>query len=748
MILKYCFNNEIHKAFAHPLTFDALIDDIKMVFRNKMPDNFSLQYKDSEGDLITISSDLEYQSMLVFDLTRSMPSIKIFITPCEALQGKMKLVPLPLSDCVSQDSFEVVSESSNSNSIIEIGASSMSFSQDEDSMSYKTKPILPQQVLAKHEGDNQDMEPNSPMSERSNDSFNRSLARLEARAAALKRQLNMFVQEHELENVMGKENLESSTDEQSISGIEPLRSKIQNTSQMLPTQYCSLENSVLSKEIENAVEEIAAKQIQKVFRKIISSNQKNETPYGEGSDVLELKPTFWNQLDYKRREAKMAKNNAVLKIQNAFKRYKLRKNFRNLIERCSDIAGMKREDWIARTKEQVSLLIQRTIHSQFGERLDECNKSLDQLTNENIEAPSTPRRQWGFDGMEAKDYRDSIYESEDDGTIFSGVKPSGQDLEEDESDYYDDTYLSPRVKKDDYIKCRLNLSSGGNSLQSPSTAKINEAYRRVKALEENEIQDFYDYSVMDLGSPRIQLYDDNYGNKVVSRTICVENIGTKPWQLCYVRTIGDLKGKIVRLENVGIGEARLVTLEMTGDFKPGNYLSEWRLIHENENGVMEFIGCPFDLGFSIEHDHNEDYLQEKQQDKTEDYFYEEDEELEEDEEEFFSPKENEDQDNGCNNEEDEEEEEEDDEEEYDEEFEEDSEEDEQDEQEDEENQDSDGVFTRYLNYREELAKVREIRKIFPNDSLDDILEFVEMNNNLSTDELLMSYWAYRKAIQE
>src|SRR5687767_13568839 len=83
MNIKYCYKDEIHKTFYPPVTFTALLNDIKSIFGNKLPHDFSLQYKDNDGDLVTISSDIEYRSMLRFDASRLMSSFKIFIVPSQ-----------------------------------------------------------------------------------------------------------------------------------------------------------------------------------------------------------------------------------------------------------------------------------------------------------------------------------------------------------------------------------------------------------------------------------------------------------------------------------------------------------------------------------------------------------------------------------------------------------------------------------------------------------------------------------------
>jgi len=64
MSLKLFFNNEIHKSTKPPAAYETLLDQVKLIFRDQLPELFNLQYEDSEGDKIVLTSDEEYKELL------------------------------------------------------------------------------------------------------------------------------------------------------------------------------------------------------------------------------------------------------------------------------------------------------------------------------------------------------------------------------------------------------------------------------------------------------------------------------------------------------------------------------------------------------------------------------------------------------------------------------------------------------------------------------------------------------------
>jgi hypothetical protein len=77
MIIKLCLNGEIHRVSSLPDTFEALMTYAIRVFKDKMPEVFTFQYPDSDGDMVMLVNDESYKTML--DTEGSVASIKVFI---------------------------------------------------------------------------------------------------------------------------------------------------------------------------------------------------------------------------------------------------------------------------------------------------------------------------------------------------------------------------------------------------------------------------------------------------------------------------------------------------------------------------------------------------------------------------------------------------------------------------------------------------------------------------------------------
>lgn len=63
MLIKLCFNNETHLISKVPKTFEALMSLIRQTFKDKLPENFDVRYKDSDGDNVMIACDQDLEAM-------------------------------------------------------------------------------------------------------------------------------------------------------------------------------------------------------------------------------------------------------------------------------------------------------------------------------------------------------------------------------------------------------------------------------------------------------------------------------------------------------------------------------------------------------------------------------------------------------------------------------------------------------------------------------------------------------------
>lgn len=78
MSLKLCFDNEIHRVSKLPVSISALIQSINTVFDGRLPESYTLQYFDCDGDKIMLVSEEDYKSMIQ-EHGSSSKAIKIYI---------------------------------------------------------------------------------------------------------------------------------------------------------------------------------------------------------------------------------------------------------------------------------------------------------------------------------------------------------------------------------------------------------------------------------------------------------------------------------------------------------------------------------------------------------------------------------------------------------------------------------------------------------------------------------------------
>ena len=77
MNFKIVFNNEIHRVTAELTTFQGLKELITRRFSGEVPQNYFIEYQDSDGDHVRICSQEDF-SILKEDL-QGTKSVKIFI---------------------------------------------------------------------------------------------------------------------------------------------------------------------------------------------------------------------------------------------------------------------------------------------------------------------------------------------------------------------------------------------------------------------------------------------------------------------------------------------------------------------------------------------------------------------------------------------------------------------------------------------------------------------------------------------
>ena len=96
MIIKLCYNSEIHRVSQQPATFKALNDAVKNVFGKALPPVYALQYTDVDGDRVMISNEEDYNAMLETAMPNSSKSIKIYVVSLDESVITLQLLVMNL----------------------------------------------------------------------------------------------------------------------------------------------------------------------------------------------------------------------------------------------------------------------------------------------------------------------------------------------------------------------------------------------------------------------------------------------------------------------------------------------------------------------------------------------------------------------------------------------------------------------------------------------------------------------------
>jgi len=86
MPIKVVFNNQTHRISKHPADYNTLLQKVTEIFGAQLPQNWTLQYLDSDEDKIMLNSQEDYKTLLEEEVGASNKSVKIFVFP---LEGKM-----------------------------------------------------------------------------------------------------------------------------------------------------------------------------------------------------------------------------------------------------------------------------------------------------------------------------------------------------------------------------------------------------------------------------------------------------------------------------------------------------------------------------------------------------------------------------------------------------------------------------------------------------------------------------------
>ena len=79
MTIKVCYQNQIHRFSKLPVSFKALTDSVTRLFEAQLPNEWALQYVDSDGDSVMLSSENDFKNLVEEELGSSKRSVKVHV---------------------------------------------------------------------------------------------------------------------------------------------------------------------------------------------------------------------------------------------------------------------------------------------------------------------------------------------------------------------------------------------------------------------------------------------------------------------------------------------------------------------------------------------------------------------------------------------------------------------------------------------------------------------------------------------
>jgi hypothetical protein len=256
---------------------------------------------------------------------------------------------------------------------------------------------------------------------------------------------------------------------------------------------------------------------------------------------------------------------------------------------------------------------------QFYQSFNDEEKYCEETSSVESSTPLENGRPWHAEPNDTQEYEDSRNASVTE-------KESKRDADAQNQNWYKESIYESFEKCPyctdgcDYCDIPLERSTEEEHQVERNSSKMNEP----KIIINNQMMldiPTLNYEVLPISSSRFFFSESSDDIGTVYRTICIKNIGTKMWNKCYLQAIGSVMGNTMELYQIEVDQIVHVTLKMMGIYRSVEYVSQWELIHEDEDGMREIIGQPFEFSFIVELKNREEdaYMKKEEMQMPDDY---------------------------------------------------------------------------------------------------------------------------------
>jgi len=590
---KLCFNNEIHRISKLPTDYPALVQTVSLAFKTGLPDNWALQYEDSDGDRIMLTSDEDYKAMIECESETSSKSIKIYVVVLEGRSMEMstsRINPCEASKTESVDNYSrilgpqpnesQVNEVEKPQKISEFYLAEPAGEEQEPVVQEKEMKIEEQPQIVQEEPIEEKQEP--PVQEKEVE------VEIEEQAQPVKEELVEEKQPEVEEKVI--EVNESNV----VEDVKPLEEEIPIEKESEKVQI--EEEKVQLEEHKEQAEVIQEEQIQgtqerEESKKEISSRRfqlEKERMQPVVTQILyENIPQFAALIkDYLKDPSSFNAEEITKNLKNEEKFYQAEKNLSEHKEVACDGCG-------------ATPIIGVRYKCSVCDDFDYCEEC-----EHNIEHPH-PFLKIKHQSQVPKAILTVL---EEDGQPDKSAQDSLKDL------------ISSQIKSlSKAAEAGVNKVIGGllgNKQEQEKAPEKIEVEKKAEPVEEVKIEE--DIKPIQVEEPKVEIpksiqFDATFmkelctipakitvNDKSIYKTISIRNTGKVEWpNNCFVRNIAGIQGQDVKVVPLAAGKEFSCILILENPAEAGEFVSAWRLAFLDEKNNLQYVGEPFDVAFRV-----------------------------------------------------------------------------------------------------------------------------------------------------
>lgn len=584
--LKLCFNKEIHRVSKLPANFDALVENVTMAFKSDLPSSWALQYEDSDGDRIMLTSDEDYRAMIECEAEADSKSTKIFLVEMPRNPMEISTSRINTCDISKTESVEIYSK------ILSAQNENKADSEQKEMIEHEKKTI--QEPVEEKTKEVQKVELTHMIEEDIQDR-----RELEIQEPIIQEAESIIMGENELKDVL-----------RSKVEIEPivLAQNFSNTSTYMDVAV-DFENPIKEK-VQISVEEKHTQSKENQERKCgrrkacgfagrLRQSKKERLQPIVSEILMESIPQLAPLIDKYLKDPSLFNLEEVVKTKTEeISKPQTSKNvhYRVICDGCgtNPIVGVRYKCSVCEDFDYCETCEQRVEHPHPFLKIKHHNQRPKAILT--VLEEELPENQTILENAEVDKQNENTEESFKN-MISNQFKNISKVAEAKVSKVIGGLFekaLKTSNKKDEGEKIPEKIEVDKKA--EPKVEEIMSVKAEEPKIEKVEVK--YDVTfVKEICTIPSKI---NTSDKAIYKTINLKNTGKVEWPAnCIVKNIAGVKGQDTKVVPLAPGKEFSCILILENPAEAGKYVSAWRLAYHDEKNTLQYAGQPFDVSFEV-----------------------------------------------------------------------------------------------------------------------------------------------------